>query len=143
MKDELRSMDESNFTELRRPRSAVAVSSPAVLTKVEAAAAKRGKPGKDRLPDLGRWSNQAKVNLRNRASQPARYSRCGKGGSSPVKPGQTDSLSQAAGQNPCKGLKLNNLKNKQLHSSRTMFNLVKHGQNQPFGFGFGGGSAPP
>jgi len=53
------------------------------------------------------------------------------GQSSSVKLGQTDSVGQAAGQNPCKTFKMNSLQNKQLYSSQTMVNLVTYGQNKP------------
>jgi hypothetical protein len=50
---------------------------------------------------------------------------------------QTDSVGQAAGQNPCKALKMNSLQNKRLQSTQTVLSLVKRGQNEPTRLGFG------
>jgi hypothetical protein len=41
-----------------------------------------------------------------------------------VKPGQTDSVGQAGGQNTCKSLTINNLQNKQPYPGQTGINLV-------------------
>ncbi len=71
----------------------------------------------------------APLSLRVFAFRPHSLLLKNQGRSNPVKPGQTDSLGQAAGRNPCKALKMNNLRNKQLQSGQTMLNVVTCGQN--------------
>ena len=85
--------------------------------------ARAGKSGKAHFPADLIFLPSFRWRQFRRTGSPRR-SRCGEGGSKPVKVNQTSSLGQARGRNPCKVLTMNNLQNKQPPSSQTGVNLV-------------------